>query len=569
VASESAWEIAERAASVLAPETDLIEDQDVANLGGALALALREALGNSSSTVGAVLNFASDIARIPPAALAAGLGVEVPPPVELNPRDRRFADPAWSSNSLFSALRMAYLATGQFTDQLVSAANLDEQTDARARLAAGLVLDTFAPTNFLLTNPAVLKHAFDTSGLSILKGVRNFVSDLMNNGGRPRQVDTTPFIKGKNLAATPCKVVYRNEIMELLQYLPQTEQVHAVPLLFSPPWINKYYIMDLAPGRSFIEWAIAHERTVFAISYLNPPAEMSEVTMDDYLIHGPETALAVVREITGAARAAVLGLCLGGAMTAIAAAYLNAADDSQIGTITLLNTLLDYSKPGPLAVFTDEQAVSRVEKQMAKKGQLAGPSMAGTFDLLRANDLIFNYVVSNWLMGQDPPAFDMLAWNADSTRMPAAMHSFYLRSFYVENKLAGGELKIAGQTIDLSTIKQPAYVVGAQNDHIVLWDAAYAATRLLGGPVRFVVSNGGHIAAMVNPPSPKAWYLAADHNPPTPDEWRSLATKHAQSWWEDWRTWSTRYAGELADPPPLGSTQHPVLYDGPGNYVNS
>jgi polyhydroxyalkanoate synthase len=569
VASESAWEIAERAASVLAPETDLIEDQDVANLSRALALALRKALGNGSSTLGAVLNFASDIARIPPAAFGVGLGVEVAPPVEFNPRDRRFADPAWSSNSLFSALRMAYFAAGQFTDQLVSAANLDEQTDARARLAAELVLDTFAPTNFLLTNPAALKHAFDTSGVSILKGVRNFVSDLVNNGGRPRQVDTTPFIKGKNLAATPCKVVYRNEIMELLQYLPQTEQVHAVPLLFSPPWINKYYIMDLAPGRSFIEWAIAHKRTVFAISYLNPSAEMSEVTMDDYLIHGPETALAVVREITGAATADVLGLCLGGAMTAIAAAYFNAADDSRIGTITLLNTLLDYSKPGPLAVFTDEQAVSRVEKQMTKKGQLAGRSMAGTFDLLRANDLIFNYVVSNWLMGQDPPAFDMLAWNADSTRMPAAMHSFYLRSFYVENKLARGDLKIAGQTIDLSTIKQPAYVVGAQNDHIVLWDAAYAATRLLGGPVRFVVSNGGHIAAMVNPPSPKAWYLAADHNPPTPDEWRSLATKHAESWWEDWTIWSTRYAGELADPPPLGSTQHPVLYDGPGNYVNT
>ena len=570
MASESAWEVAERAASVLAPETDLIESSDIANLGGALALALRKALDNSSKSVGAVLNFASDIARIPPAALGAGLGVEVVPPVEINNRDRRFADPAWSSNSLFYALRMAYLASGQLTDQLISAADLDEQTDAKARLAAQLVLDTVAPTNFLVSNPAALKHAFDTSGVSILKGVRNFISDLVNNGGRPRQVDTTPFVKGKNLAVTPCKVVYRNEIMELLQYLPRTGQVHDVPLLFSPPWINKYYIMDLAPGRSFIEWAIAHERTVFAISYRNPPAgEMSDVTMDDYLIHGPETALDVVRDITGAATVDVLGLCLGGAMTAIAAAYLNAADNPRIGTITLLNTLLDYSKPGPLAVFTDEEAVSRLEKQMARKGQLPGRSMAGTFDLLRANDLIFSYVVSNWLMGQDPPAFDMLAWNADSTRMPAAMHSFYLRNFYVENKLAKGELKIAGQTIDLSTIEQPAYVVGAQNDHIVLWDAAYAATGLLGGPVRFVVSNGGHIAAMVNPPSPKAWYLAADHNPPTPAEWRSLAEKHTASWWEDWTTWSTRYAGELTDPPPIGSENNPVLYDGPGEYINT
>ncbi len=569
MASESAWEVAERAASVLAPEADLIETPDVANLGGALALALRGALSHSSSSFGAVLDFVSVMTRLPHAALGPALGVEVAPPVEINPRDRRFADPAWSSNSLFYALRMAYLASGQLIDQLVSAASLDAQTDAKARLAARLALDTLAPTNFLVTNPAALKRAFDSGGISIMKGVRNFISDVVSNGGRPRQVDTTPFVKGKNLAATQCKVVYRNDIMELLQYEPQTEMTYTVPLLFSPPWINKYYIMDLAPGRSFIEWAIQHNRTVFAISYRNPAAEMSNVTMDDYLIHGPHTALDVVQEITGADTVDILGLCLGGAMTAIAAAYFNAAGNSCIGTITLLNTLLDYSKPGPLAVFTDEEAVARVEKQMAKKGQLPGASMAGTFDLLRANDLIFNYIVSNWLMGQNPPAFDMLAWNADSTRMPAAMHSFYLRNFYVENKLANGELEIAGQTIDLSTIKQPAYVVGAQNDHIVLWEAAYAATSLLGGSVRFVLSNGGHIAAMVNPPSPKAWFLAAENNPPTPAEWRSIARKHAASWWEDWTTWSIDFAGELTNPPPLGSKKNPVLYDGPGEYINT
>jgi polyhydroxyalkanoate synthase len=569
VTSESAWEVAERAAGVLAPESDLFEDTDVANFGRALALAARGAGTHPASLARVFAGFAGDMARIPLVAMGKALGTELTPPVEIDPRDRRFADPAWSANPFFYGLRMAYLATGRLSEELISAAELDDTTEGKARLAASLLIDALSPANFLLTNPAALKHAFDTGGVSLLKGARNLTSDLVNNGGRPRQVDTRPFVKGKNLAATPAKVVYRNELMELLQYEPQTEKVHAAPLLCSPPWINKYYVMDLAPGRSFIEWAIKHNRTVFAISYRNPPAEMSRITMDDYLIHGPQTALDVVQEITGAETIDIVGLCLGGAMTAIAAAYLASAGDSRPGTLTLLNTLLDYSQPGALGLFTDETAVARLEKQMAKKGQLEGTSMAGTFDLLRANDLIFNYVMSNWLMGQDPPAFDILAWNSDSTRMPAAMHSFYLRNFYVHNRLAKGELEIAGKTIDLGEIKHPTYIVGAENDHIVLWQAAYASTGLLSGPTRFVLSSGGHIAGIVNPPGPKGWYLVGDEHPPTPAEWRSKATKHAGSWWEDWATWSTQNAGELVDPPPMGSDTYPVLYDGPGEYINT
>src|SRR6476660_8349915 len=288
--------------------------------------------------------------------------------------------------------------------------------------------------------------------------------------------------------------------MELLQYEPQTEQVHATPLLCSTPWINKYYVMDLAPNRSFIGWAVQHGRTVFAISYRNPSAEMSGTTMDDYLVKGPQTALDVIEQITGAETIDIVGLCLGGAMTAITAAYLTQEGDSRIGTLTLLNTMLDYSQPGALGAFTDIKTVERLEKKMLKAGALEGETMAGTFDILRANDLIFNYVVSNWLMGQPPPAFDILAWNSDSTRMPAAMHSFYLRNFYVENRMAQGTLEIAGRTIDLADIKSDAYIVSAENDHIVLWQAAYASTRLLAGPVRFVLSSGGHIAGIVNPP---------------------------------------------------------------------
>ena len=265
-----------------------------------------------------------------------------------------------------------------------------------------------------------------------------FLDDLVNNNGRPRQVDTSGFEVGRNLAATPGKVVFRNELMELIQYSPQTEQVHARPLLCSPPWINKYYVMDLAPGRSFIEWAVQHGRTVFSISYLNPSKDMAGTTMDDYLLHGPQKALDVVEDITGAETIDIVGLCLGGAMTAITAAYLTQGDDSRVGTLTLLNTMLDYADPGVLRNFTDERTVENLIKKIAKSGTLEGTSMAGTFDILRANDLIFNYVVSNWLMGQDPPSFDILAWNSDSTRMPAAMHAFYLRNFYVRNKLAAG-----------------------------------------------------------------------------------------------------------------------------------
>jgi polyhydroxyalkanoate synthase len=564
---ESPWDVADRAANVLAPESGLVGDTDVAEFGKALTLAARGAAASAAAALYSRL--AADLARIPPAALARWLGAKAEPPLPVDPKDRRFADPAWTDNPAFFSIRQAYLAVRRLSQDLVDSADLDQATAAKARMAVDLLLDAAAPTNFLPTNPAALKRAFDTAGASLVRGARHFVDDLLNNGGRPRQVDTSPFELGQNLAATPAKVVYRNELMELLQYEPQTPQVHAAPLLCSPPWINKYYVMDLAPGRSFIEWAVRHNRTVFAISYKNPGPEMSGVTMDDYLVHGPHDALNVIQEITGAETVDIVGLCLGGALTAITDAYLTAVGDSRIGTLTLLNTLLDYSEPGALGLFTDEATVSRLEKQMAGSGQLEGKSMAGTFDLMRANDLIFNYVVSNWLMGQDPPAFDILAWNADSTRMPAAMHSFYLRNFYVENRLPKGTLEIAGQRIDLGEIKRSTYVVSAENDHIVPWRSAYAATRLLSGPVRFILSSGGHIAGIVNPPGPKGWYLTGDDLPASPEEWRKTTVRHGGSWWEDWAVWSAENAGEMIDPPPTGSEQHPVIADGPGEYVHT
>jgi polyhydroxyalkanoate synthase len=567
---QSAREIAERAASVLGPESGLVEDMDAAGLGGALTQALRSSLSNPAVPTRATARLVADLAQIPLVAANRFLGRDAEPPVPVDPKDRRFADPAWATNPVYYSVRLGYLAACRYARDVVGSAAMEADAARKATLAMDLLLDALAPTNFLATNPAALKRAFDTGGASLVKGARTFVDDVLHNEGRPRQVDSSGFTVGGNLAATPAKVVYRNELMELLQYEPQTEQVHAAPLLCSPPWINKYYVMDLAPGRSFIEWAVQHGRTVFAISYRNPSADMSGTTMDDYLVHGPQTALDVITEITGADTVDIVGLCLGGALTAITAAYLTQAGDDRVGTLTLLNTMLDYSDPGVLGTFTDKATVDKLERKMRKEGTLPGSSMAGTFDVLRANDLIFNYVVSNWLMGQDPPAFDILAWNADSTRMPSAMHAFYLRNFYVDNKLATGELEIARRTVDLGVIKSPTYIVSAINDHIVPWEAAYKSVGLVSGPVRFVLGSGGHIAGIVSPPGPKAWHMVTETEsalPPSGAAWHSAAERRSGSWWEDWARWSEASSGPLQKPPRMGSPKHPAVADGPGDYV--
>ena len=563
--------VGEDAMAAIAPEGGLFARLDPVSFGSSLlAVAWRAALQPYAAS-GAFWQFAVALAGIGPEAVARWTGRA---PDESGPgagplaKDKRFADRTWRDNPAFFAVGQAYFAAVGLTEDLLAAGRGDPGTDAKARLASDLILAALAPTNYLATNPAALKRAFETGGASVVAGLRNLGDDLVNNRGLPRQVDTRPFTVGGNLAATPGKVVFQNDLMELIQYQPQTAEVHAVPMLASPPWINKYYIMDLAPGRSFLEWAVCHERTVFAISYRNPDASMRGVTLDDYLIHGPRTALDVIGDITGAPKTDIVGLCLGGALTGMLAAYLAATGDDRIGSITLLNTLLDYSEPGVLGAFTDEQTVSRLERQMRQRGYLDSKQMATTFDVLRPNDLIFNYVVSNWLLGEAPPAFDILAWNADSTRLPAAMHTFYLRSLYQRNELARGVMELAGQQLSLPDVKSDVYVVGAVNDHIVPWQASYKATALFGGDVRYVLSSGGHIAGIVNPPGPKAWYEVAEPpSPATAGLWREGATRHSGSWWEDWAAWAGQRAGPLTQPPSLGSERYPAIADAPGTYI--
>jgi polyhydroxyalkanoate synthase len=557
----------EASVAAVAPESAEFGGFDMAGLGRALASAASRAASRPSDVAAAIARFWVNVARTGPATAALWLGAPGDPPVPV-PADRRFADPAWASNPFFFALRQWYLAAEQLGADLRAAGQAgDSVTDAKSELAVGFVLDALAPTNFLPTNPAAIKRAFETGGLSAMRGAANFVTDLLTNGGMPRQVDTRPFKLGVNLAATPGQVIFANDLMELIQYAPQTDAVHAVPILASPPWINKYYVMDLAPGRSFLEWAVQHERTVFAISYRNPDASMGSVSLEDYLLHGPLQALDVIGDITGAPKIDIVGLCLGGALTGMLAAYLAGTGDDRLGSLTLLNTMLDYTDPGVLGAFTDEPTVARLERQMAATGFLEGRQMATTFDVIRANDLIFSYVVSGWLMGQDPPAFDILAWNADSTRMPAAMHSFYLRHLYLGNELARGALMLAGQRLSLADVKSDTYVVGAVNDHIVPWHASYQATRLLGGDVRYVLSSGGHVAGIVNPPGPKAWHEASASYPADAAAWQAAAERIAGSWWADWTSWSASRAGSLTPPPPMGSRKFPPLRDAPGEYV--
>jgi polyhydroxyalkanoate synthase len=564
---DTARQVVEDAAEVLAPEADLIGEFDMASFGGSMFAVLNRAMQRPGEFAEAGLRLSTTLARIGQFMAAKAAGADAAPPIPLG-ADKRFTDRTWEDNAGFAGLRQAYLAVRQFNDDLLTAGSGDPVSDGKAQLMSGFLLDALAPTNFLATNPAAMKRAFETGGASLAAGARNFLDDLVHNDGRPSQVDRRPFHLGQNVAATPGSVVFKSELMELIQYAPQTPKVGAIPMLMSPAWINKYYIMDLAPGRSFIEWAVQHGHTVFAISYRNPDATMRGVTLDDYLIEGPRTALDVISDITGADKINITGLCLGGALTAMLAAYLVKTGDDRIGSITLLNTLLDYSEPGVLGVFTDEKTVARMEHHMEAKGFLEASDMRTAFDMLRANDLIFSYVAANWLMGQQPPAFDILAWNSDSTRLPAAMHSFYLRSLYLHNQLAKGEMELAGEQLSLKDITADTYVVSAENDHIVPWTASYKTTGLFGSDVRYVLSNGGHIAGIVNPPGPKAWHEVGQGGHASATQWRAAAEVIKGSWWEDWADWTKQRSGALVKPPSMGSKRYPPLGDAPGDYVN-
>ena len=556
-----------RTAEALGPEARLMSALDPLGFTRALGQVSKGLVRHPERALQAWLRFARDEAIAVATAGARILGADVDGPAEPRPKDRRFADPAWQQNPAYFLLLQSYLLGSRLLEDLVAAAGVAGNTALKAEFAVQQLIDAAAPTNTPL-NPAVAKRAFDTGGGSLVRGLRNFLSDLATNEGYPTQVDRSAFTVGKELACTPGKVVLRNELMELIQYEAQTETVHEVPLLCSPPWINKYYIMDLAPGRSFVEWAVKHGHTTFMISYRNPGEALRNRSIEDYLVRGPLLALETMEQITGSARTNIVGLCLGGTLTAMTLAHLAETEPVRVNSATLLNTIVDFTEPGVLGTFTDEASIAHIEQQNAKRGFLPARDMRSTFTLLRSNDLIWNYVVSNWLMGESPPAFDILSWNDDATRMPAALHSFLLRSCYQRNDFAEGRLSLDGERLDPAAIPGDVYILNAVEDHIAPWRTGYASTRVLGAArPRFVLSSSGHIAGIVNPPGPKSAYWTNDELPSDPEQWRAGATRHQGSWWEDWADWIGERAGELRTPPPIGGTAHQVIGDAPGLYV--
>ena len=498
----------------------------VRELGAAAGMTLR----NPAGIIAANARLALGSAGAFRAAAERAIGRDNPGPIASTRGDKRFSDPAFQENPAYFLLAQQYLLFGQLVTELLDTAGVSGAQKAKARFAANFLVDALAPTNTLVGNPAAVRKAFDTGGKSIGRGLKNLVHDLRRNGGWPSQVDSSGFEVGVNMGATPGSVVYRSDLIELIQYSPQTANTHAVPLVFCPPWINKFYIMDLAPGKSLIEWAVQQGHTCFAISYRNPDKSMSELGFRDYLFQGPLDAVRVVKDITGAPAVNTVSVCLGGTLTALGLSYNAARGDESIQSATFLNTHTDFTQPGLLGTFTDEATVAGLEKQMRKKGFLDSATMARTFSALRPNDLIFQYLVNNWLLGNKPPSFDLLAWNEDSTRLPARMHSEYLRSCYLHNEFARGEFEIDGDRLDPGLVNVDTYVLSAVDDHVVPWTSGYKTTQLLGGKSRFVLSSSGHIAGIVNPPSPKAKHWVNDSLSGDAHEWKSHAQLVDATW---------------------------------------
>ena len=536
--------------------------RSLASAAGALA---RHPAGAAAANARLVLRLSAAVR----ATAGRAIGRDSAGPVSPEKGDKRFRDLAYQENPLYFLLEQQYLLLDKLATELLDVAGLEPGKDAKARFAAKFMLEALSPTNTLAGNPAALRQVFDTGGKSLFRGAKNMLGDIRHNGGWPSQVDSSGFEVGVNMAATPGQVVYRSDLIELIQYEPQGKQVHSVPLLFCPPWINKYYIMDLAPGKSLIEWAVQHGHTCFAISYRNPDASMRDLGFEDYLKQGPLDAVKIVKEITGSPKVNTLSVCLGGTLTAIGLAHNAASGDDSVKSATFLNTHTDFSTKGTLGVFTDEATIAGLEKQMAKRGYLDSEKMAHTFDALRANDLVFSYVVNNWLLGKKPPAFDLLVWNKDSTRMPAKMHSQYLRSCYLRNEFASGEFEVDGHKVDPGKVDIDTYVLSAVDDHIVPWVSGYKTTQLLGGRNRFVLSNSGHIAGIVNPPNPKSKHWVSEGDlPADPHEWKDGAKLQNSTWWEDWSTWIADQGGPMkAAPRKLGSKEHPPIEAAPGSYV--
>ena len=497
-----------------------------------------------------------------------GAGSGIPEGKPSGAFDKRFAAPEWHGNPAYRMLKEIYLLASDWLLRQGEAQDMDDAERQRLSFHLRQFVDAMSPSLLLLSNPEALRRAMETGGASLADGARNLLHDLKE--GRLSMVDATAFAPGRNLALTPGKVVHRNRLIELIQYAPSTETVRQIPLLILPPWINKYYILDMQPKNSMVRYLVEQGFTVFVVSWKNPDTSMDGTTIEDYMDLGPLEASEVIREITGSPTVNVMGYCIGGTLLAMTLAWLAAKGDTRFGSATFMVSLQDFSKVGDTAVFLGETAIDFVEQQMMERGYLDSREMSNMFNLLRSNDLIWSNVVNNYLLGQKPPAFDLLYWNSDGTRMTRAAHSWYLRNTYVENNLIKPEkIHLKGEALDLSRITLDAYAVGAEKDHIVPWATAWRLTRLTNGKVRFVLASSGHIAGIINPPGGKGiyWVNAGDGPAGTPEQWRASSTRHDGSWWTDWARWLAEHSGCEGKLPAMGSAAHPALDDAPGRNV--
>ena len=502
------------------------------------------------------------------------MGMPATPVATPKKGDNRFKDPRWQDDFLFEFIKQSYLITARHVhDSVENVQGLSPTSRKKVNFFTRQFIDACAPTNFALTNPEVLSETARTHGQNLLKGLSNLLRDIDPRDGqlRVKMTDPSAFELGKNVAASPGKVVFQNEMMQLLQFSPSTAKQYKRPLVIVPPWINKYYILDLKQSNSFIKWATDQGHTVFCISWVNPDRKLAEKQFDDYMTEGLLQALDAVEKQCGVKEMNLIGYCLGGTLLGATLAYMAAKKDKRVATATFFVSLLDFSIPGELGVFIDEGQVASLEKKMSERGYLEGSEMAGTFNMLRSNDLIWSFVVNNYLMGKEPFPFDLLFWNSDSTRMPYKMHSFYLRNMYMANKLREpGGITLAGEPIDLSKVKVPAYFISTAEDHIAPWQGTYRGATALGGPVRFVLGGSGHIAGIINPPDANKYGFRtnpAKALPATPEDWLAGAQQHEGSWWTDWQAWvSAHDATKVPARDPAKGKLKP-LEDAPGSFV--
>ena len=499
-------------------------------------------------------------------------GEDVRPAIEPSPRDRRFKDPEWKSNQFFDFVMQLYLLTTRWAQDLVrDAEGVDPHTRKKAEFYVQQITNAIAPSNFVFTNPEVLRETLSSNGNNLVRGMTMLAEDIEAGHGtlRIRQSDPANLVVGVNMATTPGKVIYQNDLMQLIQYEPTTENVLRTPLLIVPPWINKYYILDLRPEKSFIKWCVDQGITVFVISWVNPDRELGKKTFEDYMKEGPLTAMDVIEKVTGEMKVHTAGYCVGGTLLATTLAWLAEKRRVRVTSATLFAAQVDFTHAGDLLVFVDEDQISALERDMQATGVLEGGRMAMAFNMLRSNDLIWSYVVSNYLKGQPPSAFDLLHWNSDATRMPAANHSYYLRNCYLENRLSTGSMVLDNTLLDLSKVKVPVYNLATREDHIAPADSVLYGSQFFGGPVKFVLSGSGHIAGVVNPPEGGKYQFWTNDNIKDVSlaDWIKGAQEHKGSWWPDWRAWLESIDAEQVPARAVGSATTPPIEDAPGSYV--